>query len=97
MLLLMGLELSKVASFHDILMAFLTYSGRPNFPRLPSLSRVWDFYYWDFCNYLCNYPTVSLSLCVAQICPIDYGRDFNWDRKTRNYWGSLRKLVTIVQ
>ena len=35
----------------------LTYSGIPKFPRFPSLSVV---PYWDFYNYLCNYPTLSL-------------------------------------
>ena len=37
----------------------LTDSGLPEFPRFPSLSVV---PYWDFNNYLCNYPILSLSL-----------------------------------
>ena len=36
----------------------LIYSGLPNFPRFPSLSMV---LYWNFYNYVCNYPTLSLS------------------------------------
>ena len=36
----------------------LTYSGLPKFPTFPSLSVA---PYWDFYNYLYNYPILSLS------------------------------------
>ena len=51
--------------FHDILGAFLsdpllTYSCFPKFPSFLSLSI--DFY-WDFSNYLYNYPITPSKIC----------------------------------
>ena len=40
----------------------LTHSVLPKFPRFPSLSII---PYGDFYNYLCNYPTLSLSGLVT--------------------------------
>ena len=42
----------------------LTYRGLPKSPTVPSLSMV---PYWDFHNYVCNYPTPSLSELELQL------------------------------
>lgn len=53
----------KPASFQDVGMALLSDGSltvvSPKFPRFPSLTTVT---YWDFYSYLCNNPTLSLSI-----------------------------------
>ena len=52
-----------------------TYSDLPNFPRFPSLSVV---PYWDPYNYLCNYPTPSLSRGSGDLSSLTFTLTLRW-------------------